>query len=87
MKTNYIREYFLASEDGGIAWDKTYKLVFTSEGQMFVQVVKQFEQIHKTPDIDEIQPVDFAKYLVNEIPLTDLVAKKLDEVRSQGSAI
>jgi hypothetical protein len=77
---NFIRQYSLASEDGGIAWDKNYKLVFTRDGQMFVQSIKQYEQIYKTPEIKEILPSDFNKISVNGEILSEIVAKKLEEI-------
>jgi hypothetical protein len=77
---NFLRQFSLASEDGGIAWDKTYRLVFTTDGRMFVRVVKDFEQPYKTPDIDEIYPPEFPKIIVNGTPLNQLVARKLQEI-------
>ncbi len=77
---SYLRNYHLASEDGGIAWDKSYTLIFTRNGRMFVRVIKQFEQAYKTPDIDEIEPQDFPEIIVNRTTLSELVARKLDEI-------
>ena len=76
---NYLRKYHLASEDGP-AWDKSYSLIFTQEGTMFVRMIKDFEQPYKTPDVEEIEPVHFAKILVNGTILSELVARKLDEI-------
>jgi hypothetical protein len=78
--TYFLRQFSLASEDGGIAWDKTYRLVFTTDGRMFVRVVKDFEQPYKTPDIDEIYPPEFPKTIINGTPLSQLVAHKLQEI-------
>lgn len=73
---NSIRQYSLASEDSA-AWDKTYKLVFTEEGEMFVRLIKQYEQIYKTPDIQDIQSSEFDKFIVSGKQLRELVADKL----------
>lgn len=77
---NIIRQYSLASEDGGIAWDKNYKLIFTGDGQMFVRSIKQYEQIYKTPKIQDIQPADFNRNSVGGVILSELVANKLEEI-------
>lgn len=63
-----------------MAWDKTYYLVFSVEGRMFVRVVKEFEQDYKTPDIHEIYPEDFSKTIINGSPLSEVVARKLQEI-------
>ena len=77
---NHLRNYHLASENGGIARDKSYRLFFTGDGRMFVRVIKQFEQPCKTPDIDEIDPPHLAKIIVSGTLLSELVARKLDEI-------
>ena len=79
----YLRKYRLVSEDGGMAWDQTYSLVFTFDGQMRVLVVKQFEQPYKTPDIHELAPSEFGRYSVNGTSLKDIVLAKLDEILPQ----
>jgi len=81
---NLIRKYYLTSEDGGLAWDKHYTLAFGGDGQMFVQVIKQYEQPYKTEDINEIQPDDFVKVKINGELLSALVVKKLDEILPPG---
>ena len=63
-----------------MAWDRTYRLVFTNDGRMFVRVVKDFEQPYKTPDIHEIFPEDFAKTIIAGTALSELVARKLKEI-------
>ena len=75
-----MRKYYLSSEDGGIAWDKTYSLVFTFDAQMRVLIVKEFEQPYKTPDVEEVQPKDFDRHTVRGIPLREIVLNKLDEI-------
>jgi hypothetical protein len=77
---SFLRKYQLASEDGGMAWDKTYSLVFTHNAEMRVLVVKQFEQPFKTPDVDEVEPKDFSRYAVGGRSLKDLVLQKLHEL-------
>ena len=76
----FLHTYFLASEDGGMASDTSYHLVFTTDGRMFVRVVKDFEQPYKTPDIHEIFQPTFSTTTVNGVSLTELVAKKLSEI-------
>ena len=75
-----IRKYHLATEDGGIAWDKFYQLVFTKSGKMSVRVVKEFEQAFKSPDVIEVTQEQFSDFTVNGRLLADLVAAKLEEV-------
>ena len=75
-----IRQYPLAFEDGGLAWDQSYKLVFTLSGLMFVRAIKHYEQVHKTPDIRDFQPAEFDQIVVNGEQLGNLVAKKLQEI-------
>lgn len=76
----FLRRYYLASEDGGMASDTSYSLIFTTDGHLFVRVVKDFEQPYKTPDIREILPAAFSTTTVNGISLSELVAKKLSEI-------
>ncbi len=76
---SFIRQYSLASEDSR-GWDKTYKLVFTGDGQMFVRSIKQYEQIYKTPDIQDILPADFNNIVVGGVMLSELVTNKLEEI-------
>ena len=78
--TEFIRQYYLASEDGGIASDTSYHLVFTADGRMFVRSVKDYEQPYKTPDIHEIFPPAFPTTTVNGTSLAQLVAQKLQEI-------
>lgn len=84
---NLIRKYYLATEDGGLAWDKHFTLTFSDEGLIFVQVIKQYEQAYKTEDICYIQPNDFSKVTVNGELLCTLVAKKLDELLPPGGPL
>ena len=81
--TDFIRQFYLASEDGGIASDTSYYLVFTTDGRMFVRSVKDFEQPYKTPDIHEIFPPAFPTITINGTSLAQLVAKKLQEILPQ----
>jgi hypothetical protein len=78
--SSFLRQFYLTTEDGGIGWNKTYHLVFTAGGGMFVRVVKDFEQPNKTPDIHEIYPPDFAKTVIAHTPLDHLVAKKVQDI-------
>jgi len=80
---NFLRVYFLTTEDGGLAWDKSYYLVFTNDGCMFVRTVKDYEQPYKTPDIHEIYPPDFKTVILGGTPLDHIVAKKLQEILPQ----
>ncbi len=77
---DFIRQFHLAYEDGGIGWDIDYYLVFTNDGQMFVRSVKRYEQPNKTPDIHEFYPNDFKTTLHNGSPLSQLVARRLKEI-------
>lgn len=83
MTNSFLRQFKLASEDGGIAWDKIYCLVFTTNGQMFVRVIKEYEQPYKTPDIYDIYPTEFQNTKINGILLSKLVADKLQEILPQ----
>ena len=47
---------------------------------MFVWMIKDFEQPYKTPDVEEIEPAHFAKFIVKGTTLSELVARKLDEI-------
>ena len=76
----FVRHFHLATVDGGMAWDQTYWLVFTKDGRMFVRVVKDFEQPYKTPNIHEIYPEEFSKIFIDGTPLSDLVARKFEEI-------
>ncbi len=49
---------------------------------MFVRVIKQYEKPYKTADIDDIEPARFAEITVDGMMLSELVAKKLDEILS-----
>ena len=69
-----------------MAWDKIYTLIFTRDGEMFVRMIKEFEQPYKTADVEEIQPQHFAKTIVNSTRLSELVAKKLDEMLPADAA-
>jgi hypothetical protein len=42
--------------DNGLAWDKSYTMVFTTEGRMFVRTIKQYEQPYKNSEVDDIEP-------------------------------
>ena len=77
---NYLRKYFLASEDGGIAWDKSYSLVFSFDGHMRVLVIKQYEQPYKTPDVEEIDPESFDRLKIDGVSLKEIVLSKLNDI-------
>lgn len=77
---DFLRQFYLTTEDGGIGWDRNYYLVFTRGGGMFVRTIKEYEQPYKTPDIHEIPPADFKTHTVSGTSLDQLVARKLDEI-------
>ena len=81
--SDFIRQFYLGSEDGGIASDTSYHLVFTTDGRMFVRSVKDYEQPYKTPDIHEIFPPAFPTITINGTSLAQLVPMKLQEILPQ----
>lgn len=62
-----------------MAWDKSYSLVFTEDGKVFVHSVKSFEQPFKSPDVADIEP-PFTGVTINGSSLSELVARKLNEI-------
>lgn len=77
MKT--IRRYHLGSEETRGS-DTSFSLIFTDAGRMYVRVMLQYEQAYKTGEVTEINPPDFSSVTVGGALLSDLVARKLDEI-------
>jgi hypothetical protein len=75
-----LRKYYLISEDRGTGGDLRYALVFTSRGEMLVEVTHRPEERYKAPQVHEIPARDFASTTVRGVPLLTIVMQKLNEI-------
>lgn len=74
-----IRRYSLTSTETRGS-DTFYSLVFTDTGAMFVQASVQYEQTYKTGHVSDIPQESFSSHSVGGVPLSQIVAKKLNEL-------
>lgn len=78
--TDLIRRFPLAEVSTGGS-DTSYDLVFTSGGEMFVEIRKGYDQAFKKDDAPRrIAQEVFGKYTVSGRNLCDLVTERLDQI-------